>query len=279
VSQGLTQGANRQKTAVVTGGCGAIGFATAQRLAANGVRVILVDRDGDTLAAKAGELPGAHGLTLDLTEDRAAERVMDFVAGTTGRLDILVNNAGLSRAPRLGEVALADWNAVLAINLTAPMLLSQEAMRFWRDGAGGRIVNIGSRVWLSGSGPAYTASKAGIVGLTRSMAVQLGPLGVTANVVAPSFIDTPFNAQSGHGALQRSKDANIRLGVLSRLGTAQDVASAVAFLASDEAGFITGEVLLVCGGAQLAGRPGMLAEAPPAPQAYPVASVTLAEPP
>lgn len=258
----MTQGASRQKTAVVTGGCGAIGFATAQRLAADGVQVILVDRDGDAVNAKAAELAGAYGLTLDLTKDRAAERVMEFVAATTGRLDVLVNNAGLSRAPRLGEVTLADWNAVLAINLTAPMLLSQEAMRFWRDGLGGRIVNIGSRVWLSGSGPAYTASKAGIVGLTRSMAVQLGPLGVTVNAVAPSFIDTPFNAQSGHGALQRSKDANMRLGLLSRLGTAQDVASAVAFLASDEAGFITGEVLHVCGGAQLAGRPGMFAGEP-----------------
>jgi NAD(P)-dependent dehydrogenase (short-subunit alcohol dehydrogenase family) len=258
----MTDAPSRRKTAVITGGCGAIGFATAQRLAVDGVQVILVDRDGEAVQARAAELPGAHGLTLDLVEDRAAERVMDFVAATTGRLDILVNNAGLSRAPRLGEVALADWNAVLAINLTAPMLLSQEAMRFWRDGLGGRIVNIGSRVWVSGSGPAYTASKAGIVGLTRSMAVQLGALGVTVNAVAPSFIDTPFNAQSGHGALQRSKDANMRLGVLSRLGTAQDVASAVAFLASDEAGFITGEVLHVCGGAQLAGRPGMFAEEP-----------------
>lgn len=257
----------RSKTAVITGGCGAIGFAIARRLTRSGVIPILVDRDGDVMTARVAALRDAcseaHGIVLDLTLDGAAEHVMEFAGTNAGRVDILVNNAGLSRAPRLGEVVLADWNAVLAINLTVPMLLSQQAMRFWHDGGGGRIVNIGSRVWVSGSGPAYTASKAGIVGLTRSMAVQLGGLGVTVNAVAPSFIDTPFNAHSGHGDLQRSKDMNMRLGVLSRLGTAEDVAGTVAFLASDEAGFITGEVIHVCGGSQLAGRPGMFAEEEP----------------
>jgi NAD(P)-dependent dehydrogenase (short-subunit alcohol dehydrogenase family) len=251
------------RTAVVTGGCGAIGFATARRLARDGIDVLLVDRDASAMPARVAELraetrTAADGIAVDLTADDAATAVMASVRAKLGRrLDILVNNAGLSRAPRLGEVALDDWNAVLAINLTAPMLLAQAAMAFWRDGQGGRVVNIGSRVWVSGSGPAYTASKAGIVGLTRSMAVQLGPLGVTANVVAPSFIDTPFNAASGHGAAARSAELNQRLGVLGRLGTPEDVASAVAFLASPEASFITGEVLHVCGGAQLAGRPGM----------------------
>lgn len=238
-------------------------MATARRLARDGVDVVLVDRDAEAVPARVTELRDttgtkADGLALDLTADGAAAAVMAFVRSRPGRrLDILVNNAGLSRAPRLGEVELEDWHAVLAINLTVPMLLAQEAMAFWRDGLGGRIVNIGSRVWVSGSGPAYTASKAGIVGLTRSMAVQLGPLNVTANVVAPSFIDTPFNAASGHAAAARSVELNRRLGVLSRLGTPEDVANAVAFLSSAEASFITGEVLHVCGGAQLAGRPGM----------------------
>jgi len=250
----------------VTGGCGALGFATARRLARSGIDVVLVDRDVDAAPSRATALRAetgteADGLALDLTAPDAAESVMAFVRSRPGRrLDILVNNAGLSRAPRLGEVTLEDWHAVLAINLTVPMLLAQAAMTFWRDGDGGRVINIGSRVWVSGSGPAYTASKAGLVGLTRSMAVQLGPLGVTANVVAPSFIDTPFNAASGHAAAARSLDLNRRLGVLSRLGTPEDVANAVAFFASDEASFITGEVLHVCGGAQLAGRPGMFNE-------------------
>ena len=249
--------------ALVTGGCGAIGFATARRLARNGMDVVLVDRDAEALPVRVAELRAdtgtcPDGFAVDLAADGAAAAAVAFVRARPGRrLDVLVNSAGLSRAPRLGEVALDDWHAVLAINLTVPMLLAQEAMAFWRDGRGGRVVNIGSRVWVSGSGPAYTASKAGLVGLTRSMAVQLGPLGVTANVVAPSFIDTPFNAGSGHGASARSVELNRRLGVLNRLGTPEDVANAVAFLASPEASFITGEVLHVCGGAQLAGRPGM----------------------
>jgi NAD(P)-dependent dehydrogenase (short-subunit alcohol dehydrogenase family) len=222
----------------------------------------LVDRNALALAECVESLRSKlatdiHGLVLDLTEPDAAQRVTDFVARATGRIDILVNNAGLSRAPRIGEVDIADWNAVLQINLTVPMLLSQEAMVFWRDGAGGRIINIGSRVWVSGSGPAYTASKAGLIGLTRSMAVQLGPLAVTVNAVAPSFIDTPFNGGSGHAAVARSIEANLRLGLLPRLCTPEDVAATANFLASDEAGFITGEVIHVCGGAQLAGRPGM----------------------
>lgn len=251
------------RTAAITGGCGALGLASARRLGANGVGVVLVDRYEAAIEARVRELREAglvaHGIAVDVTAGSAAELVMDRIAGLAGRLDILINTAGLSRAPRLGEVLLSDWEAVLAVNLTAPMLFSQAAMRFWRDGVGGRIVNMGSRVWVSGSGPAYTAAKAGLVGLTRSMAVQLGPLGVTVNAVAPSFVDTPFNAGSGHGALQRSKDANIRLGVLGRLCTPEDVAAAVAFFASEEAGFITGEVLHVCGGAQLAARPGMFA--------------------
>lgn len=260
----MTNVTSPRRTAVITGGCGAVGSAIARRLAASGVDIILVDQDTKGLQERESELTAVagvavHALSLDLTAADAAQQVMAFVRKRAGRLDILINNAGMSRAPRIGEVDVIDWNAVLQINLTVPMLLCQEAMAFWRDGQGGRIVNIGSRVWVSGSGPAYTASKAGLVGLTRSLAVQLGPLSVTANAVAPSFIDTPFNARSGHGTHARSLELNTRLGVLPRLCTPEDVAASVNFLSSEEAGFITGEVLHVCGGAQLAGRPGMFA--------------------
>ena len=146
-------------------------------------------------------------------------------------------------------------DAVLAVNLTAPMLLAQEAMRFWQAQRGGAIVNIGSRTWLSGAGPGYTASKAGLVGLTRSLAVQLGPLGITVNAVAPSYLGSAFNFAGNEEARRRAEQEHIRLGVLDRLGTAEDVAGAVAFLTSEDARFITGEVIHVCGGAQLAARP------------------------
>ena len=167
--------------------------------------------------------------------------------------------SGAWRAPCSPRVrpasACATWDAVLAVNLTAPTLLAQEAMRFWQAQRGGAIVNIGSRTWLSGAGPGYTASKAGLVGLTRSLAVQLGPLGITVNAVAPSYLGSAFNFPGNEEARRRAEQEHIRLGVLDRLGTAEDVAGAVAFLTSEDARFITGEVIHVCGGAQLAARP------------------------
>jgi len=253
---------NGKKIAVITGGCGSIGMACARKFIRDGQRVVLVDRNQAALDRCIAELnlisdQDAIGLNVDLFEQSSASLVVDFAVRAWGRIDILVNNAGLSKAPHLGHVKLEDWNAVLMINLTTPMLLSQEAMRCWQDGLGGRIVNLGSRVWQSGSGPAYTSSKAGVVGLTRSMAVQLGPLDVTVNAVAPSYIDTPFNEFPNEAAHQRANEGHLRLSVLKRLAVPEDIANAVCFLASDGASFITGETLHVCGGSQLAGRPDM----------------------
>ena len=245
-----------RRVALITGGAGAVGFATAKRLARAGFLPVLADRDAEALARCTAALGGeAQGILADLLDRDAPRAIMAEIAATQGRLDCLVNNAGLSKARRIGEVALEEWDQVLAINLTAPMLLAQESLRFWRAQGTGSIVNIASRVWLSGAGPGYTASKAGLVGLTRSLAVQLGPLGVTVNAVAPSYLSTPFNFAGDPAAKRRADAEHLALGVLSRLGTPEDVAGAVAFLASDDARFITGEVLHVCGGAQLAGRP------------------------
>ncbi len=256
-----TNEAESPRIALITGGAGAIGLATARRMARDGVLPVLADRDaaarGRVTATLREEIGRpALGILADLADRDAPRAVMERIAAECGRLDILVNNAGLSRARRIGEVALEDWDAVMAINLTAPMLLAQETMRFWRDHRGGSIVNVASRVWLSGAGPAYTASKAGLVGLTRSLAVQLGPLGVTVNAVAPSYLGTGFNFGGGDAARDRAEAEHIRLGVLDRLARPEDVAGAIAFLASADARFVTGEVIHVCGGAQLAARPG-----------------------
>jgi NAD(P)-dependent dehydrogenase (short-subunit alcohol dehydrogenase family) len=247
------------RVALVTGGAGAVGLASARRLARMGFAVALADRDAarlalalDALRAEAAAPP--LGLALDLTDPAAPREAMRRIGDAFGRLDCLVNNAGRSGARRIGAVDLEEWNAVLALNLTVPMLMAQEAMPFWEARRGGSIVNIGSRTWLSGAGPGYTASKAGLVGLTRSLAVQLGPCGVTVNAVAPSYLGTGFNP-GDDSAKQRAEREHIAIGVLDRLATAEDVAGAVAFLASDDARFITGEVIHVAGGAQLAGRP------------------------
>lgn len=249
-----------RRVALVTGGAGAIGLATARRLARDGVLPVLADRDALALDAAIAALRAetgleALGIPADLLDRDAPRRVMEEIEAACGRLDVLVNNAGLSGARRIGAVDLAEWDAVMQVNLTAPMLLAQEAMRFWRRQRGGSIVNVASRVWVSGAGPGYTASKAGLVGLTRSLAVQLGPLGVTVNAVAPSYLGTGFNFAGQAAARGEAEEQHIRLGVLDRLATPRDVAGAIAFLAGEEARFITGEVIHVAGGAQLAARP------------------------
>ena len=172
-----------------------------------------------------------------------------------GRIDYLVNNAGLNVTAPLADTQLGDWNAVLSVNLTAPMRLAQAALPYWIAQGSGAIVNVGSRAWLSGSFPAYTASKAGLVGLTRSFAVELGAVNVRANAVAPGFVDTGFTRRDrSNEELEVAHDRVRQITPLGRIGLPDDVANAVNFLLSDEASFITGEVLNVSGGAHLAAR-------------------------
>lgn len=170
------------------------------------------------------------------------------------RISCLINNAATNRRGSAEELLRSDWDIVMAVNLTAPMFLSQAAIPHWREtGAGGSIVNISSRAWLAGTGTAYSATKAGLVGLTHALSVELGPLGVRVNAVGPSYIESPFNRQARTPEeLARIAEVQKHTSSLGRICQPEDVANAVAYLASERASFITGEVLYVAGGGQLA---------------------------
>ena len=246
------------RVALITGGAGAVGSAAARMLAQDGFSLVLADLDGDRAASVAAEIERDSrievvALGIDIAAPDAAARLIAAVSERFGRLDCLVNNAGRTGASKIDALDPDEWEAVLRVNLTAPMLLCREAAPLMRAN-GGSIVNVASRVYLSGTGVGYTSSKSGLIGLTRTLAVQLGPHNIRVNAVAPSFLNSPFNKKivAENSSLA---DAFRRITPLGRVGTPEDVAGAIAFLASDRASFITGDVLHVCGGAQLAPQP------------------------
>lgn len=246
------------KVALITGGAGAIGAATARMMAQDGFAVVLVDLKEDETKAIAADVERLGGtalaITADLNDRAAPGAVVQSVKAAFGRLDCLVNNAGRTGASLIGSVEIDEWDAILRLNMTVPMLLCQHAAPLLAADGGGSIVNVASRVYLSGTGIGYTSSKTGLVGLTRALAVQLGKDNIRVNAVAPSFLNTPFNKK----IVERSSklpDSFRRMSPLNRIGAPEDVAGAIAFLASDRASFITGDVLHVCGGTQLAPQP------------------------
>lgn len=252
-------GCSNERVAVVTGGAGALGAASGLRLARDGVTVVLVDVDGDEAERQAERIRTrtgrpAVGRKVDVTDENDVEQLVDEIGSRFGRLDQLVNAAGRNARGGFAEMR-ADWDQVVAVNLWAPALLCHASADLLAVG-GGAIVNIGSRTWLSGGPAAYAASKAGLVGLTRALAVELGPRDITVNAVAPSMVVTPFTRSGRSDAeFDAIVERHRAMAAIPRLATPEDVANAVAFLASDQARFITGEVLHVSGGAQLAPRP------------------------
>jgi len=237
------------KAALVTGGGKGIGAAIARRLAAEGARVaITYHASAKPAAALVDEIVATGGEAIALAADLAAPDAVRQAVGETlrrfGRLDILVNNAGMGVAASIEDVAMADFEACVAVNFTAVFVATQEAARHMT--AGGRIITIGSvngdRIPFQG-GAVYAATKAAVAGLARGAARDLGPRGITVNVVQPGPTDTDMNPADGPWA-----DAGRAATALGRYGEPADVASLVAFLASDEARFITGASLNVDGG-------------------------------
>ena len=237
------------RVAIVTGASRGIGRAIALQLAARGAHVIAAAR-GDHANDVAQEIVAdgriAEAIALDVTEPGAAEQAVADVIARHSRIDILVNNAGIARDQLVLRMKREDWDAVLATNLTSAFALTQAVLKPMIRQRGGRVICIGSVVGQSGNaGQAnYAASKAGLIGFAKAVALEVASRGVTVNVVAPGLIETDMTRAMTEGARDEWK-ARIPL---RRLGAPDDIASAVCFLASDEASYITGQVLAVNGG-------------------------------
>jgi 3-oxoacyl-[acyl-carrier protein] reductase len=237
------------RVALVNGASRGIGRATARALAARGASVVATAR-GDHAGVVAAEIQESGGRaearTLDVTDQAGIEAAIADVLGRHGRIDVLVNNAGITRDQLLLRLKRSDWDAVLDTDLTAVAMLTQAVLKPMLKQRAGRIINLTSVVGQAGNaGQAnYAAAKAGLIGFTKAMALEVASRGITVNAVAPGMVDTDMTRALSQGAQGAWAD---RI-PLKRLGTPEDVAEAVVFLASDEASYITGHVLAVNGG-------------------------------
>jgi len=241
----------RGHAAFVTGAGRGLGRAIAERLAAEGAGVAVADLDiaaGEDAAAAIRSAGGrAVAVATDVRDPAVVDAAMQRAAAEFGVLDILVNNAGVVRDARLEAMTDEDWTTVLDIDLRGYFVCARAALPHLRATGWGRIVNISSRAYLGNPGQAnYSAAKAGVVGMTRALSMELAREGITVNAVAPGAIDTALIR--AHPRAEEIIERAIKAQPVKRLGTPEDVAAAVAFLASDDAAFISGDVLHVSGG-------------------------------
>ncbi len=234
-------------TALVTGGASGIGYAIATTFVGSGARVALVDRDPGVEAAAARLGPDQIGLVVDVAEDGAPRRTVDEVVRRFGRLDILVNNAGIVRLAPAAEASRADWDLTLAVNLTAPFLFAQAAGAHMVARGSGRIINMASQaasVALQAH-VAYCTSKAAIVGMTKVMALEWGPHGITVNAISPTVVETELGRQAWAGDVG---EAMKKLIPSRRFAQPEEVALAALYLASPAAAMVNGADFAIDGG-------------------------------
>jgi hypothetical protein len=246
----------QSKVVVVTGAGAGIGLAAALAFGKQGARVALVDASAENGQAAQRTLQGAGVetlLALAAVQDSAqVQQVVDQVAQKWGRLDVLVNNAGIYTQGNALETSEADWDRIIAVNLTGPYLMAKSALPLMLKTGGGVIVNVASEAGLVGikNQVAYNVSKAGLIGFTRSCAVDFASMGVRVNAVCPGTTDTPLVQaavrRAADPAAARRELESIR--PLNRLGRVEEIASAILFMASDEAGYATGSILSIDGG-------------------------------
>jgi len=244
------------RTAIVTGGARGIGAAVAQRLAADGLRVAVLDLDAAaceqtvTAIRDAGGSAAAFG--ADVSDEDSAAAAVAQVAGEVGVPTVLINNAGITRDNLLFKMTVQDWDSVMSVHLRGAFLMTRAVQEHMVTERFGRIVNLSSTSALGNRGQAnYSAAKAGIQGLTKTLAVELGRFGVTANAIAPGFIVTEMTAQTAERmglSFEEFQHRAAAANAVQRVGHPEDIAHAVSFLVSEGAGYVSGQVLYVAGG-------------------------------
>ncbi len=245
------------RVVIVTGAARGIGAATAQRFADEGASVAVLDLDEADASRTAAALGAerALGLACDVVDAAAVERAVSRVVTDLGRVDVLVNNAGVTRDNLLFKMTEEDWDLVLGVHLKGAFLMSREVQKHMTAARSGKILNLSSVSALGNRGQAnYAAAKMGIQGFTRTLALELGPFGINVNAVAPGFIVTDMTDATARRLAMAPEELQ-RLSAeatpVRRVGQPGDIASAAAYLCSDEASFITGQTLYVDGGAKL----------------------------
>jgi 3-oxoacyl-[acyl-carrier protein] reductase len=245
-----------QRVAVVTGAARGIGAGTAKRLASDGFAVAVLDLKEGDCGATVDAITSAGGRALavgaDVSDADQVQAAADKIAGELGGPAVLVNNAGVIRDNMLFKMTVDDWDTVLGIHLRGSFLMTKACQKYMVDNKWGRIVNLSSSSALGNRGQAnYSAAKAGMQGFTKTLAIELGQFGITANAVAPGFIATDMTAATaarigmGFEDFQKAAAANIPV---RRVGTPDDVANVISFLVSEGAGFVSGQVIYVAGG-------------------------------
>lgn len=239
------------KVAIVTGASRGLGKGIAKKLAQEGAKVVIADMipAEETVEEIISEGGSACCYKVNIADQQEVTELVRFAVEKYGTLDIMVNNAGINRDGMLHKMPVENWNLVLEVNLTGTFYCTQEAIKYMRERNSGRIINISSGSWLGNIGQAnYAASKAGVVGLTKTAARENAKKGITCNVICPGFIETDMTSrlkEVNEGAAWDSMIARVPMGYA---GKPSDVGNMVAFLASDEAAYITSEVINVGGG-------------------------------
>ncbi|HEV8193021.1 MAG TPA: 3-oxoacyl-ACP reductase FabG [Ktedonobacterales bacterium] len=244
------------RVALVTGGARGIGAATVQRFAQEGARVAIADLEVEGCERLAAELraAGTEALPIDcdVSDAGQVQAMVDQVLERFGRLDILVNNAGITRDNLLHKMTDDDWDRVIAVHLRGAFLCSRTAQKPMVERKYGRIISLSSTSALGNRGQAnYSAAKAGLQGFTRTLAIELGPFGITANAVAPGFIDTEMTRSTAERlgiTFDQMSEALSNEIPLRRVGQPSEVASVIAFLASEDASYVSGQIIYVKGG-------------------------------